>query len=44
MTLFQKIFDLQSAVDPSGSIERISEGVSIRGYNIWLLFCSPALA
>lgn len=44
MTLFPKIFDLQSAADLSGSIERISEGVSIRGYNIWLLFCFPALA
>ena len=44
MTLFQKIFDLQSAVDPLGSIERISKGLSIRGYNIGLLFCSAALA
>jgi uncharacterized hydrophobic protein (TIGR00271 family) len=42
--LFQKIFDLQSTSDKSGSIERISEGVSIRGYNIWLLFCSAVLA
>jgi hypothetical protein len=43
MTLFQKIFDLQSAADPSGSIERI-KGFSISGYNIWLLFCSVSLA
>jgi uncharacterized hydrophobic protein (TIGR00271 family) len=44
MNLLQKIFDLRSSADPEGSIERISQGVSIRGYNMWLLFCSAALA
>ncbi len=44
MTWLHKIFDLQTNTDTTGSINRISEGVSIRGYNIWLLFCSAALA
>jgi uncharacterized hydrophobic protein (TIGR00271 family) len=44
MKLPRKIFDLHTNTDAAGTIERISEGVSIRGYNMWLLFCSAALA
>lgn len=44
MNFFQKIIDIRSTSDPQKATETISESVSIRGYNMWLLFCSAALA
>jgi len=44
MNSFQKLLDIRSSSDPQGAIESISAGVSIRGYNMWLLFCSAVLA
>lgn len=44
MSFLQKVIDIRSSSDPLNAIERISEGVSIRGYNMWLLFCSAVLA
>ncbi len=42
--LFYNVIDLRTSTDRETTVERISEGVSIRGYNVWLLFCSAALA
>src|SRR5687767_3814341 len=39
-----RVFDIRSTSDPKNSIEAISRGVSIRGYNMWLLICSSVLA
>lgn len=44
MNYFQKIIDIRSSSDPLNAIETISEAVSIKGYNMWLLFCSSVLA
>jgi uncharacterized hydrophobic protein (TIGR00271 family) len=44
MNFLQKIVDIRSSSDPQRAINAISEGVSIRGYNMWLLFCSAVLA
>ena len=44
MNLIQQFFDLRSSSDPEAAIHTIREGVSIRGYNLWLLFCAAALA
>ncbi len=44
MNFLQNIVDIRSTSDPIRAIESISEGVSIRGYNMWLLFCSAVLA
>ncbi|HEX6334911.1 MAG TPA: DUF389 domain-containing protein [Flavisolibacter sp.] len=44
MNIFQKITDIRASSDPLRAIESITEGVSIRGYNMWLLFCSAVLA
>ena len=44
MNFLQKIVDIRSTSDPNRAIQSISEGVSIRGYNMWLLFCSAVLA
>lgn len=42
--LFKKIINLGSTTDVSGTIEKISEGVHLRGYNVWILICSVVLA
>ncbi|RYY66691.1 MAG: DUF389 domain-containing protein [Chitinophagaceae bacterium] len=44
MNFLQRFFDLRSSSDPARAIETIREGVSIRGFNLWLLFCAAALA
>ena len=44
MNFLQKVVDIRSTSDPQKAINAISEGVSIRGYNMWLLFCSAVLA
>lgn len=44
MNFIHQLLDIRSTADPESAIERISEGVSIRGYNMWLLFCSAVLA
>ncbi|RYY90910.1 MAG: DUF389 domain-containing protein [Chitinophagaceae bacterium] len=44
MSLLQKFLDVRSTSNPERAIETIREGVSIKGYNLWLLFCAAALA
>ncbi len=44
MNYLQKIIDIRSTSDPVNAIINISESVSIKGYNMWLLFCSAVLA
>jgi uncharacterized hydrophobic protein (TIGR00271 family) len=44
MTFIQRVFDIRSSSEPQRAINSIAENVSIRGYNIWLLFCSTVLA
>lgn len=44
MNYIQKIIDIRSTSDPVSAIINISESVSIKGYNMWLLFCSAVLA
>lgn len=44
MNYLQKIIDIRTSSDTVNAINVITEGVSIRGYNMWLLFCSAALA
>ncbi len=44
MNFIQNFIDIRSSSDPQRAIQSISEGVSIRGYNMWLLFCSAVLA
>jgi uncharacterized hydrophobic protein (TIGR00271 family) len=38
------IFDLRSNADFEGTVTFISDGVSLRGYNLWLLLCASMLA
>lgn len=42
--LFGNIFDLSVNTDVARTISSISEGVHLRGYNIWILICSVFLA
>ena len=39
-----KLFDLREGSDFKSSIDAISLGVSLRGYNLWMLGCSSILA
>lgn len=39
-----KLLDLRDSADYEGTINTISEGVSLRGYNLWLLLCASMLA
>lgn len=42
--LFRKVINLGTTTDVPNTISKISEGVSLRGYNVWLLTCSVVLA
>ncbi|RYD95497.1 MAG: DUF389 domain-containing protein [Sphingobacteriales bacterium] len=44
MSKLQTFLDIRTSSNPGRAMEIISEGVSIRGYNLWLLFCAAALA
>jgi uncharacterized hydrophobic protein (TIGR00271 family) len=44
MNTIQKIIDIRSSADPARAIRNITDAVSIRGYNMWLLVCSAGLA
>lgn len=38
------MFDLLDRTDAGATIETISEGINLRGYNFWILICSAILA
>ena len=44
MKFFHEKFSLQEGTDKENTIYAISNGVSLRGYNIWILICSALLA
>jgi len=41
---FEKVLDLRSTSDFEKAKSTISEGVSVRGYNLWILLCAALLA
>ncbi|MEP7218545.1 MAG: hypothetical protein ABI876_06490, partial [Bacteroidota bacterium] len=38
------IFGLESGTDVDGTIERIRNGVRLRGANLWILVCAALIA
>jgi uncharacterized hydrophobic protein (TIGR00271 family) len=44
MNFLHEIFSIKEDTDKQKTIEAISKGVSLRGYNIWILICSALLA
>src|SRR3954468_4701556 len=40
----EKILDLRATSDFQKAKDSISEGVSLRGYNLWILLCAALLA
>lgn len=42
--VLKKVLNIKPGTDVNGTIERISSGVSFKGYNSWILFCSVILA
>lgn len=44
MTFLHKIFSIHEGTDKRQTIEAISRGVTLQGYNIWILICSAMLA
>lgn len=44
MTFLHRIFSIHEGTDKEKTIRAISEGVNLRGYNIWILICSAMLA
>lgn len=44
MNFFHKIFSIQEGTDKANTIKAISDGVNLKGYNIWILICSAMLA
>ena len=40
----KKIFDIKDSSDVEKSISEISDNITIKGYNIWILICSALLA
>jgi uncharacterized hydrophobic protein (TIGR00271 family) len=39
-----QLFNLRASADFEGTVRSISDGVSLRGYNLWLLLCASMLA
>lgn len=44
MSVIRRIIDIRTSSNPQKAVETIKEGVSIHGYNLWLLICSAVLA
>ncbi|MEO8713187.1 MAG: TIGR00341 family protein [Parafilimonas sp.] len=44
MNFLQEIFSIKEGTDKKHTIEEISKGVTLKGYNIWILICSAILA
>ena len=43
-TLFHRIVSLKESTDFEKTTQSISDGVSLRGYNLWILICAALLA
>lgn len=44
MNWFQKVFNIKSGTDYINTATEISDGIHIKGYNVWMMICSALLA
>lgn len=43
-SFLSKLFDIKEGADFNKSVETISQGISLKGYNLWMLACAALLA